>query len=437
MAVRLQAGLVWPAFDTTVNGWSMDKPVERIRVLGTSPETDETGIRKVLGQYGEILDCQKGYISKRLPGCTNGIWTVKLLLKAGMSLPPFLIMKDEGEVWQLATGEASVCWKCGKAGHIGDKCRQAVNILAESLASPAVGDQPSWAHVVKGGVSVAPPPPPPPPPVIPNPQLFRNPFKATAEILVTAKAALKQVAKAAEAPPRVPLQVQAVANVDKDALEHAYALVNPPSPAMEVSVGDVEIENVSMQGNTSSGDAQIPQFKKAKFVGDLVSVDEVLSTSPDLHHKQPKSRQQQQKNDDSEDLNESESTGESCDKEVPKHSNLYGVKFMMWFEIGIEGKDPMDNEEDDWGGKLEFGFNETTFPTDVDDYFVMFEDQCTQSHICAGRVSGVLSHIRKNVIDPPDYDPRNIVDLLDKYQDGHISDSGWREVDPEEWYLQT
>ena len=93
---------------------------------------------------------KKGFISKKLPGCTNGIWTVKLLLKAGISLPPFLIMKDEGEVWQLATGEASVCWKCGKAGHIGDKCRQAVNILAESIVSPAVGDQPSWAHVVPG-----------------------------------------------------------------------------------------------------------------------------------------------------------------------------------------------------------------------------------------------------------------------------------------------
>ena len=31
---RFQAGLLWPAFDTTVTGWSMDKPVERIRVLG-------------------------------------------------------------------------------------------------------------------------------------------------------------------------------------------------------------------------------------------------------------------------------------------------------------------------------------------------------------------------------------------------------------------
>ena len=31
------------------------------------------------------------------------------------------------------------------------------------------------------------------------------------------------------------------------------------------------------------------------------------------------------------------------------------------------------------------------------------------------------------------YDPRNVVDLLDKYRDGHIVDSGWREIDTEEW----
>ena len=80
------------------------------------------------------------WIARRVssPSCTiNGICTVKLLIKAGITLPPFLIMKGEGEVWQLATGEAIVCWKCGKAGHIGDKCRQVVNILTENIASPA------------------------------------------------------------------------------------------------------------------------------------------------------------------------------------------------------------------------------------------------------------------------------------------------------------
>ena len=52
--------VVRPAFYTIVTGWSMDKPVERIRVLGTSPETDEAGIRHVMGQYGEILKNPEG-----------------------------------------------------------------------------------------------------------------------------------------------------------------------------------------------------------------------------------------------------------------------------------------------------------------------------------------------------------------------------------------
>ena len=64
-------------------------------------------------------------------------------------------------------------------------------VYIESIASPAVGNQPSWAHVVKGGVSVV--PLPPPPPVQAKPQLFRNPYKATSDILIAAKAALKAV----------------------------------------------------------------------------------------------------------------------------------------------------------------------------------------------------------------------------------------------------
>ena len=83
MVGRLQAGLHCTAFDTVVTGWSMDKPNKRVMVLGTSPETEEAEIRSVLGQYGEIVEAQKGLISKKLPDCTNGIWTVKMFLKEG------------------------------------------------------------------------------------------------------------------------------------------------------------------------------------------------------------------------------------------------------------------------------------------------------------------------------------------------------------------
>ena len=48
------------------------------------------------------------------------------------------------------------------------------------------------------------------------------------------------------------------------------------------------------------------------------------------------------------------------------HTNLHGVNFIMWFEIGIEGKSPMHEEEEDWGGKLEFGFSDSSFDKDVE-----------------------------------------------------------------------
>ena len=34
---------------------------------------------------------------------------------------------------------------------------------------------------------------------------------------------------------------------------------------------------------------------------------------------------------------------------------------LMRFEIGIEGKDPMDQEEEDWGGTIEFSFKDKEF----------------------------------------------------------------------------
>ena len=48
---------------------------------------------------------------------------------------------------------------------------------------------------------------------------------------------------------------------------------------------------------------------------------------------------------------------------------------------------------------------------------------------------GVLEHVRDKVIKPPDYDPGDIEDLIEKYGDAHISDAGWRKVDREEGYL--
>ena len=64
------------------------------------------------------------------------------------------------------------------------------------------------------------------------------------------------------------------------------------------------------------------------------------------------------------------------------------------------------------------------FKAYLEDYFLLFEDKCSLAHTGAGRVMGYLSHPREKVVGTPHYNPRSIVDILDKYRDGHISDSG-------------
>ena len=73
-------------------------------------------------------------------------------------------------------------------------------------------------------------------------------YKVNSEILKAAKASLKVLQ------PDEPTE---------DANEHSYALADPPSPALEVSV--LAAEGESMEGNTSSGGSQICQAKKAKL----------------------------------------------------------------------------------------------------------------------------------------------------------------------------
>ena len=262
VAARLQAGLLWPAFDSTVTGWAMDKPVERIRVLGASPETDEVGIRQVLAQYGEVLDAKKGFISgKKLPGCTNGIWTVRLILGQGRSLPPFLIIKEEGEVWQLATGEISVCWKCGVNGHIGDKCFQDVSALASSLAGPAVSQQPSWAHVVRGAHAA---PPHPQPPVLPHPAaagVLSVPL--TAKALVLARSTLLRTLAPVEKPVR---DAAGMVISGKVVLEDVELRFEGGDPAVEHAVG----RDAGVDANQQKG---VNEEENAKFDENNESVE--------------------------------------------------------------------------------------------------------------------------------------------------------------------
>ena len=102
-----------------------------------------------------------------------------------------------------------------------------------------------------------------------------------------------------------------------------------------------------MQVNLPSVVSKVSQPKKAKLSVELNEADDSMSSSPDLPHKIPA-------------RSEKESDDEVLDDSHEK-SNLFGVNFMMWFEVGIEGKDPMDHEEEDWGGTIQFGFKDKKF----------------------------------------------------------------------------
>ena len=121
VAERLSGeGLEWPAFNTKVQGLAMDKPIVFVRVLGASPESSNQDVKAVMSQYGEVVEVRKGQLSRKLPNLTNGTWTVRMIVGENKIIPSFVFVNDDGEIWQLAhDNQETICWQCGKQGHIG------------------------------------------------------------------------------------------------------------------------------------------------------------------------------------------------------------------------------------------------------------------------------------------------------------------------------
>ena len=159
---RLQSaeGVIWTDYKVKVKGYSLDAQVKFIRLLGVSPETKEEDIKETFMEVGigEIVEIKKGLLDAgRLPGVTNGTWTLRVkILDPDMIIPSYIHRRDEGELWSLNfEGRVFCCWKCGSGNHIGDKCRdqtrtvdeifQGVNDDGENVAKP------TWAAVVRSG----------------------------------------------------------------------------------------------------------------------------------------------------------------------------------------------------------------------------------------------------------------------------------------------
>ena len=131
MVARIQAqnGLLWTEYGVKVRGHSLDASVKIITVLGACPETTEEEMKAAFIEagIGEVVEVSRGLLDeKRLPGVSNGKWKVRVkILDPDRNIPSYIIRKEEGELWSLLfDGRRSVCWKCGSADHIGDKCRE-------------------------------------------------------------------------------------------------------------------------------------------------------------------------------------------------------------------------------------------------------------------------------------------------------------------------
>ena len=121
------------------------------------------------------------------------------------------------------------------------------------------------------------------------------------------------------------------------------------------------------------------------------------------------------------------SSPEPARKVAGSSSHISRPAYMLWFDIAMEDGTEMG------GGRIEFGFRDNNFSNTVEDYFLLFEDECSMLHNCVGRVKMVRDDMRGSLLPPPSYDDRDISVLLARVGTGCISDTGWREVDPEEW----
>ena len=106
--------MLWSEYGVHVRGHNLDSDVKLIRVLGISPETTAKDIKETFSQVGigDVVNLRKGSLDpKRMPGVTTGIWLVRVrILDPDKPIPPYIIRREEGELWSLNfEGRRFVC----------------------------------------------------------------------------------------------------------------------------------------------------------------------------------------------------------------------------------------------------------------------------------------------------------------------------------------
>ena len=166
VVTRLQSpqGGIWSDYKVRVKGYSLDAQVNFVRLLGVSHETGEEEIRETFMDVGigEVIEIKKGLLDAgRLPGVTNGTWSLRVkITDPDKVIPSYIHRRDEGELWSLNfEGRVFCCWKCGSGTHIGDKCRDQSRTFDEVFSGVDTNNEggvskPTWAAVVRSGQGV-------------------------------------------------------------------------------------------------------------------------------------------------------------------------------------------------------------------------------------------------------------------------------------------
>ena len=370
---------------------------------------------------------------------------MKIILEKDKFLPPFLIMNEEGEVWQLATGEASVCWKCGQSGHIGDKCNQDVSALAASLSSSAVSQQPSWAHVVVRGARAVEqhPRPPPVPPIPPKTGVLATPV--TGDVLRVSKSNLSFVRDPVLPPVRdengavivfgkVMRPEDVVVRVLEKEIDRAVVRVEDETVTRvfeetvcryldETAVDRVEqgdegrhlaspagVQDVLPAGSDSGGVGA--KHLKADS-GSAVASSDSVSDSP------PRARKVAVSFSD-----------KSSEQFVRRESS--GERFIRYKTFDIAFRDGAKYD----GGKILFCFETScahesvNSSENIEDYFDVIGAGCMVNHACLGRVRCVLPDKMEHILKPTANGyPKKIGEFLAELGDACVVGSTFTKVD--------
>ena len=74
--------------DVIVRGYSMENPVMSITLSGILWDTPELVIRSVVEKWGDVKELSQGQITRHGKTVTLDKWQVKLVKKAGITIPP-------------------------------------------------------------------------------------------------------------------------------------------------------------------------------------------------------------------------------------------------------------------------------------------------------------------------------------------------------------